>query len=261
MEATTNPVAGVNVEVWQGGDHGRSVLYLHPGDGFDAEAPFVDELTRRYRVIAPSHPGFGRSELPSSFKTIDDLAYFYLDFMEDRNMKDVVLIGASFGAWIAAEIAIKSTARIAALILVDALGAKFAPPATREIADLFMVPQYEQAQLLFEAESLRKQSYAHLPDDVLVRMARNHESFCLYGWSPTLHDPKLAQRLHRIDVPTHVIWGEADRVVSTDYGRSYARAIRNATFESIPGAGHYPQVEQPERFVAAASRFIDALDA
>jgi len=253
-------VSGIDTEVWEAGS-GRPLLLLHPGDGFDAAAPYVAALAARHRVIAPSHPGFGRSGLPKWMKTVDDLSYFYLDFMADQNIEDALVVGLSFGGWIAAEIAIKNTTRIAGLCLVDTVGAKFTDPHTREIFDLFSYPQYEQAEWLYHDAGLRKKSYAELSEEESVRMARNHESFCIYGWAPTLHSPRLAQRLHRIDVPTQLIWGAQDRIVSLDYARKWQQAVPGATLEVIDNAGHYPQIEQPQQFVAAVERFAHTLAA
>ncbi len=58
------------------------LLFLHPGIGISSTAPVLDRLAERARVIAPSHPGFGGSEQPASFTSIDDLAYFYLDLID-----------------------------------------------------------------------------------------------------------------------------------------------------------------------------------
>jgi len=66
----------------------------------------------------------------------------------------------------------------------------------------------------------------------------------------------LRRRLHRIKVPTRLIWGEHDGVVSPAYGRAYAEAIPGATFKAVSGAGHFPQLEQPEAFMAALREFL-----
>jgi pimeloyl-ACP methyl ester carboxylesterase len=256
----TRTVAGVKVGVWSAGA-GRPVLFLHGGDGMH-ETPFLRQLARKHRVIAPSHPGFDHSELPPNFRSVDDLAYFYLDFLKEQQLDDVVLVGVSFGAWIAAGIGIKSTERIAGLALIGALGARFeTDPQVREIADLFSVPLYEQDRLLYHDEARRQQTYAHLSDEQALLRARNHESFCLYGWSPTLHDPKLAQRLHRIDVPTLLVWGSEDAVVAPTYGRRFADAMPNAAFDVVKGAGHYVHVEQPDRTLDVVDGFIGSLGA
>lgn len=251
-------IAGVKVGVWSAGE-GRTILFLHGGDGLH-DTPLLHQLARRHRVVAPSHPGFDRSELPAHFATVDDLAYYYLDFLKAERLQDVVLVGVSFGAWIAAEMAIKSTARLAGIALVGPLGARFETnPQVREITDLFSIPLYEQARHLYHDEARQRQGYGHLPEQELLRLARNHESFALFGWSPTLHDPKLAQRLHRIDVPTLVVSGSEDRIVPPAYGRRFAAAIAGASFATIRGAGHYAHIEQPERLLDVVDGFLGSL--
>jgi pimeloyl-ACP methyl ester carboxylesterase len=260
VKTTTIKVAEIGVELWRHG-RGRPLVFLHPGDGLDDSMPALIDLARHYEVFAPSHPGFGASELPKSFRTVDDLAYFYLDFLEEQKLQDAILLGISFGAWIAAEIAIKSSERLSGLILADAVGAKFEGPKVREIADLFSVPQYEQHQYLYESPTRRTKNFAELPDETLIKLARNFESFALFGWSPTLHNPKLASRLPRIGLPTLVLWGANDRVVPPAYGRAFARRIPHAEFKLIDDAGHYSLVEQPAEFIAAVDRFVDSLAA
>src|SRR6478672_2408222 len=89
-------VAGVAVEYVEKG-RGRPLLFLHPGIGLDPKAPVLDRLAESARVIAPSHPGFGGSEQPRSFTTIDDLAYFYLDLLDRLDLTDTLVVGVSLG--------------------------------------------------------------------------------------------------------------------------------------------------------------------
>jgi pimeloyl-ACP methyl ester carboxylesterase len=246
-------VGGVGIELWSQGK-GPALLFLHPGDGFNLSARFIQTLAQNFRVLAPSHPGFGGSALPSHMRTVDDLSYFYLDLMETLNLTDVVIVGVSFGAWIAAEIATKCCHNISGLVFIDALGVKFGDRLTQEIADLFSVEHYNQAQMFFHDEKLRRHDFENLSDEDLLLVARNYESFALFGWSPTLHNPKLLSRLHRIKKPAIVVWGEHDRVVSVDYGRKFAAAIPSATFEVVAGAGHYPHVERANEVSAIVNR-------
>ena len=92
----------------------------------------------------------------------------------------------------------------------------------------------------------------------MVALARNWDSLCLFGWRPHMYNPQLKQWLHRIAVPARVIWGESDRIVTPDYGRAYAGLIPGATFDTIPAAGHHPELEQPEAFAALVAGFLDA---
>ena len=74
-------IAGVRIELFKRGS-GRPLLLLHPAIGIKATDRVIDQLAQSFTVIAPTHPGFGRSELPRTMTTVDDLAYFYLDLME-----------------------------------------------------------------------------------------------------------------------------------------------------------------------------------
>lgn len=253
---STFQISGTSVEVWRAGK-GQPLLFLHSGEGVEPALPVLESLSSRYDVIAPSHPGFGGSDLPDHFSTVDDLAYFYLDLIKHFELENIVLVGSSLGGWIAASMAIKSSGSFSALVLIDTIGAKFLDESTREITDLFSIPQYNQSQTIYADE--RKIDYSDWPEETLIRLARNHRSFTLLAWSPTLHDPKLRHRLARIDLPTLVIWGAKDRVVSLDYGRRFAEAIPGARFTVIDHAGHYPHVEASEPFEAALDEFMATL--
>ena len=87
-------------------------------------------------------------------------------------------------------------------------------------------------------------------------IARNREATALYAWEPYFHDPKLRRRLHRITVPTLLLWGADDRFVAADYyGAAYRDAIPGAGLETIPGAGHFPHLEQPEALAERVRAF------
>ena len=58
-------------------------------------------------------------------------------------------------------------------------------------------------------------------------------------------------------MPTLLAWGASDRVVSPDYGRAYSRLIPGSQFALIEGAGHHPEIEQPEAFVERVAAFLE----
>jgi len=251
-------IRGVRIEMIDRGT-GRPILFLHPGVGIDPSAAVLDHLGKAgMRLLAPSHPGFGRSDLPNSFTTVDDLAYFYLDMLDALDLRETVVVGVSLGAWIAAEIAVKSTVRIAKLVLADAVGIRVSDdPETSDIADIFAMPEKDFTALAYHdpAKGTRDPSW---PDEKLVAIARNLESTARFAWSPYMHDPKLKDRLHRIDVPTLLLWGLRDRIVTPDYGRAYAAQIPGARFSIIDQAGHFPHIEQPAEFARQVLSFATA---
>lgn len=234
---------------------GRPLVYLHPGDGADRDAPFIDELSRNFSVFLPSHPGFGLSDLPGSFNAIDDLAYFYLDFLEQQNLEDVVLVGSSFGGWLAAEIAIRNTSRIGVLALAAPLGIKIDGREQRGITDIFSLTPPELAAHVRANGIQKTPDYRELPEDIVTRIARNREALALFGWSPTLYNPRLKYWLHRVDVPTLLLWGDSDRILSLAYGEAYCREISNAELRVIEGAGHYLPYDKPAEFARSIVDF------
>jgi pimeloyl-ACP methyl ester carboxylesterase len=250
-------VNGIRIELIERGS-GRPLLFLHPGIGISPAAPVLDRLAQRTRLIAPSHPGFGGSEQPASFNSIDDLAYFYLDLMDELDLADTIVAGVSLGGWIAAEMAVKSCARISHLVLANPVGIKVSGRETRDIADIFALTEEQLAELAYFDPNAGKLDYKAMPEAEVRIVARNREATARYGWSPYMHDPKLKDRLHRIRVPTLLLWGTADRILSPPYGQAYCAAIAGARLEPIERAGHFPHLEQPEEFARRLFAFVDA---
>jgi pimeloyl-ACP methyl ester carboxylesterase len=166
------------------------------------------------------------------------------------------VVGVSFGGWIAAAIAVKTTQRLSHLVLANAVGIKVGDRETRDIADIFAITESQFNELAYCDPRLGARDYKAMPDAEVMVAARNREALGRYGWSPYLHDPKLKRRLHRIRIPTLVLWGTSDRILNEDYGRAYAAAIPGAAFEIIERAGHFPHLEQPDVFSDRVLAFI-----
>jgi pimeloyl-ACP methyl ester carboxylesterase len=248
--------AGTAVEIAEAG-HGPTLLFLHgghPSGRVDPNARFIEALAATVRVIAPTHPGFGTTAAPPQLTTIDDLSYLYLDLLEALNLRDVILVGASLGGWIAAEMAIKSTERLSRLVLIDAVGIKPGDRESRDIADIYAITDQQLAGIAYADPRKMVRDTKALPEEELILMARSREATGRYAWSPYMHNPKLKARLHRIQIPALVLWGNSDRITTPDYGRAYAEAIPAARFAIIASAGHFPHLEQPN---AAARHILD----
>jgi pimeloyl-ACP methyl ester carboxylesterase len=249
-------VSGVRIELIDRG-RGRPIVFLHPHTGLDSSAPVLAMLAEGGRLVAPSHPGFGHSERPAGITTVDDLAYFYLDLMDALDLRDTLVVGVSLGAWIAAAIAVKSTSRMACLVLGNPVGIKVGDRETRDILDIFAMVEGEFLQKAFADPAAGRRDYRAMTDDEVTVVARNREAAALYAWSPYMHDPKLKGRLRRIRIPTLVLWGAADGLVGEAYGRAFAAAVPGAKFETIAGAGHVPHIEQPRAFAGRALAFSE----
>ena len=69
------------------------------------------------------------------------------------------------------------------------------------------------------------------------------------------YDPKLASRLHRIQCPTLLLWGDNDRLVPPSYGEAYKKHLPHAEWKVIPECGHLAMFEKEAEFVEAVTRF------
>lgn len=255
-DISTLNLHGATVEVTTHGA-GRNILYLPSGMWFADESAFVRRLATLGRVTAPTPPGFGSGRIDGP-SNVDDLAYMHLDLIDALKLRDVVLVGASFGGWIAAEMAIKSCAAISGIVLIDPLGIKVGDRSTRDIADLYGLPDVELLSRAYVDASTFQSDVKQVDDAELARRMRARESLARYGWSPFMHDPKLAGRLHRVFAPTLFVWGARDGIVSPDYGRAYASRVPGAKFVEIAGAAHFPQIEQPGATIEAITAFAGA---
>jgi pimeloyl-ACP methyl ester carboxylesterase len=262
---TTLRAGRLELEVLRRGK-GAPILVIHGVNPISSHAPFVDRLAEYGEVIAPSHPGFGASERPYDFDTMYDLVNLYLDVLDAIPAERVTVIGLSFGGWIAAELAVTGARKIDRLILADPVGIKIGGREERDIVHFFNTSPDELIRRSWADPSLRPDGvYAlgwqatitdAMTDAEMVALARNWDSLCLYAWKPHMYNPQLAYWLRRIVVPTLVLWGDHDRIVTPSYGRAYADLIPGARFELIPNAGHHPDLEQPEAFVEQVVRFM-----
>jgi pimeloyl-ACP methyl ester carboxylesterase len=173
-------------------------------------------------------------------------------------LNNVVLVGASFGGWIAAEIAVKNAARLSHLVLIDSLGIKVGDRSKRDIVDMHALGREALAAHLYADPGKHRPDFAAQPLEFVEGYARDRESFAYFGWQPYMHNPKLHDRLRRIKLPTLLLWGERDLIVEPDYGRAFAKAIPNARFDIISGAGHMAHVEKPEAVVAEIAAFTNS---
>ena len=253
-EAQSLVVNGTRIDLIERGS-GKPLLFLHAENGIDPARAAIEELAKGARVIAPTHPGYGRSELPKGMRSVDDLSYFYLDLLDQLDLKDLTVVGVSLGAWIAAEIAVKNAARMARLVMANAVGIKVSDRETRDIADIFALTEPEYIAIAYCDPKAGTRDYKALPDAEVLAAARAREATARFAWNPYFHNPRLKSRLHRVKLPTLFLWGTHDRMLSEAYGRAYCAMISGARFEAIEHAGHFPDHEQPKLFAEKVLKF------
>jgi pimeloyl-ACP methyl ester carboxylesterase len=227
--------------------NGPPLLYLHSEHYLHLQKPFIERLAAKWTVYVPHHPGFDGRNPPSDFRRVEDLTYLYLDLIERDGLDGVTLLGSSFGGWIAMEMAVRNCTRLMGLCLIAPLGARLGTRSDRDFADLFALSETDAAAALFAKKA---PDFSDFSADEMTATARDRQFLAYYGWKPYLHNPSLARWLHRIVVPTQLIWGDKDGFVPLGYGRQLTELIPGARLDVISGSGHYPQLERLDKTLA-----------
>jgi pimeloyl-ACP methyl ester carboxylesterase len=236
------------------GGSGVPLIYLHGTDGLVEWPSILDALAERFEVIVPDHPGFGASPAPAFIDDISDVAYLYLDAIEALGLSGLHLVGHSLGGWIALELAVRSSHRLRSVTLIASAGihVKGVPKA-----DIFMIDPEEQARLAYSDPEAGNAAAERAAADKYQDLAiLNRIASARYGWQPRFFNPRLERWLHRVKVPTHLVWGEHDRIIPPAYAEAFQRLIPQAKLTMIAGAGHLPHVEQRAAVAAAMHTFL-----
>jgi len=251
-------IDGANIRVLRGGPErgdAQPLVFLHGAGGHTGWMAFLEELSPRFAVYAPEHPGFGQSDDPPWLDGVGDLAYFYLDFLKALGLERVHLMGTSLGGWIAAEMAVRDTARLASLTLVGAVGIT---AQGETIPDIFRMPVEENLRRFYADQERAARRVGDVAKADMRLIAKNQATVTRLAYRPRFYNPDLSKWLHRIDVPTLLIWGAEDGLVPPAFGAAYRALIPGAKLVVLPAAGHAPFDEQKDAFLAAFSEFIGA---
>jgi len=251
-------IDGAKTRVLRGGPEGagaQPLVFLHGAGGHTGWMAFLEELSQRFAVYAPEHPGFGQSDDPPWLDGVGDLAYFYLDFLKALGLERVHLVGTSLGGWIAAEMAVRDTARLASLTLVGAVGIT---AQGETIPDIFRMPVEENLRRFYADQERAARRVGDVAKTDMQLVAKNQATVTRLAYRPRFYNPDLGKWLHRVDVPTLLIWGAEDGLVPPKFGEAYRSLLPGAKLTVLPAAGHAPFDEQREAFLAAFSEFIGA---
>jgi pimeloyl-ACP methyl ester carboxylesterase len=253
VEATysTITLCGASIEMKRAGA-GRPMLVLHGAGGSPRFLPAMQKLAEQFEVFIPQAPGFGGTPAPAWLETIADLANFYLEFLEQFDLRGVHLVGLSLGGWTAAELAVRNASRLASLTLMDAPG--IAVPGI-EPRDPSTVSEEQNTRDTYFDPKLAEDARARTAAGNAAVHEANRQLVKKLAWRHRNHDPQLQRWLARIRIPTHVIWGAQDRLFPPIYGETWAKAIAGARLTLVPRCGHLPIQEQPEIFAAKVAEF------
>jgi pimeloyl-ACP methyl ester carboxylesterase len=238
-------------------------LVLHGGGGPQTVSPIVAHLASSLRAHAPTHPGWNGTPRPDDIDSVAALATAYLDGLLADGYRGVAVIGSSIGGWIALEMAVQAAADpkytdvIGAVVDIDGVGVVV---DGEPIADFFALDARGLAEAAWHDPDRGYMDPTGLTDQQRAIQQANGQSMAVIA-GRAMSDPSLLSRLRTIAVPTLVVFGESDRVVTPAYGRAVSAAIPGAVFAEVAAAGHLPHLENPEATWAVIDPFLTRISA
>jgi 3-oxoadipate enol-lactonase len=218
----------------------------------------VETLANHYRILSYDKRGHGLSDAPDGPYTLDDHVDDLLALAAGAGFQNFALAGISVGGLIAQRLAIREPGRVAALVLCDT--------AAKVGSELMWNERIE---------TVRRSGLAAISEMVLERWFapdfRTNHPGAWAGWRnllertpvegyvgtcASIRDADLTEQVSGIALPTLVIAGEEDRSTPPELVRETAKRIPRARFETIPGAGHIPSIEAPERLTALMQNYF-----
>ncbi|MDP2355091.1 MAG: alpha/beta fold hydrolase [Beijerinckiaceae bacterium] len=233
----------------------ETIVFLHGASGLPLWNDFFGSLAERYSLLVPEHPGFGGSSPPDDIRDIADMAMYYLDYLDRCTSGKVHLIGHSVGGWIAAEASCRNTRKIESLTLMAPAGLRIKGTPTGD--NFIWSPEESVRNLVFDPALAERMLSRETSEEEADMILANRFMAAKLGWEPRWLNPALERWLHRIDVPTKIIWGANDNLFPAAYGKKWNDLIEASSLEVIDRCGHLPQVERPDESARIIISFLD----
>lgn len=253
---------------------GAPLLLIH---GFGASTftwRFVaPELAKDHRVIAVDLKGFGQSDKPFDGRySVYDQAELLAQLIEDKDLRDLTLVGHSFGGGVALLLALEANrrldGRITRLVLLDSIAFPQNIPVFFRLLDMPLVSQIGVRMVPPSVQARVALQIAYFDDSKI-----DPEEIELYaaplktaaGKHAIIHSARqivpediaeLSERYKTIELPTLILWCDHDRIVPLEVGIKLRRTLPNSTLRLVEECGHMPQEEQPASTLALIKGFI-----
>lgn len=247
-------VMGEHIHYYEAGQ-GRVVILLH-GLGSNAGIWInnIAPVAARYHVYAPDQIGFGHSDKPLLDYKIQTFVEFLQGFMQSQNISKAVLVGNSLGGWIAADFAVQHPDLVSKLVLVNSAGLHFGQGPAVDLNPSSLAEMRQLLELIFynkqmvTDELVRYAFTNHLRDNDGYTIQRTVAGFA----QDQFEESKLAS----IRVPTLVIWGRNDDLISLAKGEQFHQGIAGSKMAVIDQCGHVPELEKPREFNRVLMEFL-----
>lgn len=250
FERATHTVNGVKTVVLTAGS-GEPLVFLH-GAGIWHGLKFALPWTEKFRVLVPFHPGFAESDDDPAMTELDDYVMHYVELFDTLGLGTTRLVGFSFGGLLAAKFAVAQAHRVSRLVLVGPAGLR---DQTQPVRDLFRIPPDQIPKMLVNDFEVIRPYLPAKPDlDFMGARYREGSTLARLLWDHPW-DKKLPRYLHRLTMPTLLVWGAEDKLIPVQMAATWRRFIPKADIQIFKGAGHLVLDEKREA-VDVVQRFL-----
>jgi pimeloyl-ACP methyl ester carboxylesterase len=246
-----------NVTVRRGGS-GDPLVFFHAAGGQATWDPFLEMLAQKYEVIQPMHPGWPGSDGLEHLDDVIDMAVYYCDFFDKLGLSSAHVVGSSLGGMFAAEFAALGRQYVRKLVLHAPAGMWL---DEHPYLDFFAAPQDVMQKALFNDPEKIAASMPQIDPENKEAMAQAmlNRTMALaaagkFIWP--IWDKGLKKRIHRINAPTLLIWGEKDGLNPPAYGPHFQKQIKGSKLVTIPNSAHASNIDASEAFVKAIAEFL-----
>ncbi|MFT7601037.1 MAG: pimeloyl-ACP methyl ester carboxylesterase [Acidimicrobiales bacterium] len=251
---------GIEGDVLVGGS-GPDLVFFHGAGGTTAEDPLLNQLAKTHTVHAPLWPGYGPDETETLIEDMLDFTLHGWDLVDALELKaPPILMGHSMGGMIASEMAAVARTDLSKLVLLCPAGIW---DDAHPVPDIFAMLPFELAEVLFHdpvvGEKIMTGGVDFSDNEALANfMVGNARRLGTAGKILfPIPNRRLSKRIHRIGVPTLLVWGENDKLFALEpYGAHWASAIADTQLVTVGEAGHMLHVEQTADVAAAITSFL-----
>jgi pimeloyl-ACP methyl ester carboxylesterase len=273
LRTVNTPAGALRLAVIEKG-RGRPILLLH---GFATSSytwrSIIPELAKNYRVIAIDLRGFGASDKPiDNHYSIKDQAGAVAAFIEQENLRDLTVVGHSFGGGITLSLALDAEreqhSRIRNIVLIDSIAYRQQLPIFFRLVQVPMLgdvgmalvpPEVQAGQGLrlayYDKDKITSQDIAEYANTLYSPAAKHALTKTIEQIVPDNID-EIALRYKTIKMPALIVWCQEDRVVPVGLGFRLHEDMPSSEFALFTHCGHMPQEEKPEDTLAAIQAFL-----
>ena len=226
-----------------------TVVFLH---GWRSEAAAFAETLKTlassgYRVIAPDLPGFGKTTFPKGAAWgLSDYLVVVTDLLDSLELKEVILIGHSFGGRLAIKLAATKPEYVGQLVLASAAGFIRKKTLTKRLAKLVR-PLFQPAFM----QSLRKRIYKMIGAEDYVSTPELRNTF------RKVIAEDLTELMTSVKARTLLVWGDEDKMTPLSFGERMNKLIADSKLVVLSGVGHFPFIEAREAFEEHLIQFLN----